>query len=465
MRILGRLGLSARTHLLLEKHLTGETMDYRRIMALFFPVLIDQTFIVGLNLLNTAMISSSGVDAISAVSMVDTLNILFIQIFIAMATGGTVVVAQYKGSGNPSMVSTAAAGTIAAVSLLSLAIGLFVALLHGPLLGLLFGSATPEVLGSASTYLIGSGLSYMGLGIVQAVNAAMRGVGRTRVSMALSLIMNGLYVLLNLLLVIGLDMGVPGMTIAVNVARYAAAICALVVVLRMDTELRLRLRELVRVPWSMFKKMMAVGIPFAAEQVFFNGGKMMTQVFIVGMGTYAIAANAISGSLAMLYQVPSMALSLTLVTVVGQCVGARHFDDARKFIRGFLWLSALFFTVMALVLLPLFYPMVRLFNPPDAIIGDVFWIVLINALAQIPLWGISFVLPAGLRAAGDARYTSVIAMLSMWLFRIGLGYVLGVVLGIGIIGVWIAMNGEWGVRGLLFWRRYRSGKWQARSLV
>jgi Na+-driven multidrug efflux pump len=121
--------------------------------------------------------------------------------------------------------------------------------------------------------------------------------------------------------------------------------------------------------------------------------------------------------------------------------------------------------LMTAILMPLFYPMVSLFHPPVEIVDDIFWVTLINAVAQIPLWSISFLLPAGLRAAGDARFTSVVSLLSMWLFRIVLGYVLGISMGFGIIGVWVAMNLEWGVRGLIFLWRFRGKKWYEHRLV
>ncbi|WNQ10978.1 MATE family efflux transporter [Paenibacillus aurantius] len=460
-----QLGLRRRGRSWLEKHLSGESMDYRQILALFLPILIDQAFIVGLNLVNTAMISSSGVAAISAVSTVDSLNIFLINVFVAVATGGTVIVAQYKGSGDLPMVSKAASAAVASVSLLALAVGLLLIVLQHPALNLLFGSADEEVRANAKIYLTGSGLSYLGIGIVQAVSGVMRGVGRTRVSLALSLIMNVIYVLLNVVFLYLLDMGVLGMTIAVNLARYTAALCALVYVLRMEVTLHLRLQELFHVSWSMLKRILYIGLPFAAEQMFFHGGKILTQVFIVSLGTYAIATNAISNTIAMLYQIPAGALSLTIVTVVGQCMGGRNVEDARKFIRVFLWLGSFSFVIMLAILMPLFHPLVSLFHPPAEILHDLYWVILINALAQIPLWAISFILPSGLRAAGDSRFTSLTSMLTMWLFRIVLGYVLGIVLGFGIIGVWAAMNGEWGVRGLLFLWRFRGKKWYAHKLI
>ncbi len=440
-------------------------MDYRQIFALFFPILIDQAFIIGLNLVNTSMISSSGVSAVSAVNMVDSLNIFLINVFVAVATGGTVVVAQYKGSGNAMMVSRASAATVTSVAMIALAIALLIIGLHQPVLTLLFGSASPEVLESARIYLIGSSTSFLGIAIVQAVCGALRGIGKTRASLALSLIMNLLYVLLNIVFITLLNMGVMGMTLAINIARFAGAACALYYLFKVDATLHIRLRDLFHFPISMLRKIMFIGLPFAAEQMFFNGGKLLTQVFIVSLGTYAIATNAIGSSLAAVFQIPASALSLTIVTVVGQCIGRGDIADARKFIKSFLWLGAFSLALMGLILMPLYRPLVGLFNPPPEIVNDLFVVLLINTLVQVPLWSISFILPSALRAAGDSRFTSITSMLTMWLFRVILGYIMGIVLGWGILGVWLAMNCEWGVRGAVFLWRFRGKKWYAHKLI
>jgi putative MATE family efflux protein len=418
-----------------------------------------------LSLINTAMISSSGVAAVSAVNMVDSLNIFMVNVFTAVATGGTVVVAQYKGGGNGGMVARATAGSIASVTLLSIGIALLMISLHGPILRILFGSASPDVMELARIYLIGSSVSFIGLGVVQSVCGALRGMGKTRASMTLSLIMNLLYVVLNVCFVTFLHMGVMGMTVALNIARFAGAACALYYLFKVDEVLQLRIRDLVRVPVAMLRKIMFIGLPFAAEQMFFNGGKLLTQIFIVSMGTYAIATNAIASSLASVLQIPASALSITIVTVVGQCIGGGNLEDARKFIKSFLWLGSVFLTLTTLLMMPLYIPLVSIFAPPAEIVDDIFWVILLTAIAQIPLWPISFILPSALRAAGDSRFTSISSMLSMWLFRVIFGYLLGITLGLGIFGVWLAMCCEWGVRGAIFLWRFRGENWYRHRLI
>lgn len=448
-----------------DRHFSGDTLDYHQVIAILIPVLVDQTFVTCLNLVNTAMISSSGVAAVSAVNMVDSLNIFLVNVFIAVSTGGTVVVAQYKGSDNPKMIGKAAAGSIGSVFLLALGISLLVVVLHKPTLTLLFGGAQADVLKDARIYIIGSGTSYCGVALEEAVCGALRGVGETRSSLGLSVIMNFSYVLLNFFFINLLHMGVLGMSISINIARYIGAACALIYLTKFNESIHFHFQDLFVFNPSMLKRIFFIGIPFAAEQMFFNGGKILTQTFIVKLGTFAIATNAICGSLASVYQIPANALSLTIITVVGQCIGAKNIKDARKFIRSFLMLSSFSFVAMGVLIAPIFGSLVMLFHPPAQIVPDIHTIILINTIAQIPLWSISFITPSALRAAGDSKFTSVVAMLSMWLFRVVLGYILGIVLHFGIIGVWFAMDCEWSVRGTIFLVRFRGKKWYAHNVI
>jgi Na+-driven multidrug efflux pump len=134
-------------------------------------------------------------------------------------------------------------------------------------------------------------------------------------------------------------------------------------------------------------------------------------------------------------------------------------------VRAFLGLSTLSFIVAIILILPLFPLLMDLFSPPDEIVPLIFQLTLMLLLAQPLFWSISFILPSALRAAGDSRFTSITSMLTMWLLRVVLGYVLGVTLGFGVIGVWAAMITEWLVRGVIFTLRFRGDKWYRHKLV
>lgn len=440
-------------------------MDYKQIFAIIIPIFVDTSFIVLLSILNTAMVSSSGVAAVSAVSMVDSINMFIMNLFIAVATGGTVIVAQYKGSGNQEMVSKAASQAISAVTVAAAAIGALVILFHASALDLLFGNADAEVLHNAKIFLIGSCISYPFIGLYQSITGVLRGVAETKACLVLSVILNVSYFLLNILLITVWDMGVLGLSVSLIAARVIGAAVSVIYLLKYNQSLRFRIKETFRVHLSLVKKIMYIGLPFAAEQMFFNGGKLLTQTFIVPLGTYAITVNAIGGSLTMLFQIGGTALSVAIVTVVGQSIGRKNVEDARKFIKSFIWLSSLFFVFITGIILLLFPVLVKMYAPPPEIVSDIFAVILLVSFAHPFLWSLSFIMPSALRAAGDSKFTSVASLLTMWLFRIILGYVLGITLGYGIMGIWIAMVAEWGVRGLIFAWRFRGDKWYKHKLI
>lgn len=440
-------------------------MDYKQIIAIIIPIFVDQAFIILMSLLNTAMISSSGVAAVSAVSMVDSLNIFLVNVFVAVATGGTVIVAQYKGSGNQEMVSKAAAQAISAVAILSLSISAFVIVFHTPTLNLLFGNAEAEIFENARIFLIGSCISYPFIAIFQAVSGVLRGVAETKACLGLSLIMNLTYLGLNVLFITVFDMGVIGLVISMISARVLGMVVSLVYLLKYNQTLRFKIKNALKLNFSILKKIMFIGLPFAAEQMFFNGGKLLTQTFIVQLGTVAITVNAISGSISLLFQIGGSALSIAVVTVVGQCIGRREIEDARKFIKSFIGLSTVFFVVVTAIIMPLFPFIVRLFSPPEEMIPTIFSLMVLIAIAQPILWSLSFVMPSALRAAGDSKFTSMSSLLSMWLFRVILGYILGITLHLGIMGVWVAMVSEWSIRGFVFAWRFKGDKWYRHKLI
>lgn len=450
---------------LLDKYLTGESLDYKEIIAIILPILVDQACLILMSLLNTAMVSSSGVAAVSAVSMVDSLNIFLVNVFIAVATGGTVIVAQYKGSGNRAMVSKTATQAISAVTIFSILLCAFVIVFHMPVLNVLFGKADAEVFQNAKIYLIGSCISYPLIGIFQAVTGALRGVGETKPCLNLSLLMNVMNTVLNVLLITIFHMGVIGLVVSIILARLAGMAASLIYIVKYNETIRFQLKNAIRFDISIIKKVMFIGLPFAAEQIFFNGGKLLTQTFIVQLGTLAMTVYAIGNSIALVFQIGPNALSIAIVTIVGQCIGRRNIEDARKFIKSILGLSSILFVITSAVILPFFPFLIKLFNPPAEIIPTIFTITLISAIAQPILWQQSFIMPSALRAAGDSNFTSIASLMSMWLLRVILGYILGITLGFGIIGVWVAMIIEWGVRGIIFMLRFKGKKWYAHKLV
>lgn len=315
---------------ILARFFSGEGMSYRDVFSLLLPVVVDQFFLIGFNFINMAMISSSGAAAISAVNIVGSLNVLLVQLFTSIALGGTVLIAQYYGQKNYKMIGKMVNGGVYATVLVATTAAILFMLLHSPILALLFGAASPAVIHGARIYMIGILFSYVGESTIEGVNGCLRGIGRTKVSLQLSLLMNTIYLLFNFLFVTFMHLGVFGLTLSLNISRYSIAVLAIWTLYRNRAHFGLNFKTLRHVDWGLTKRVLKVSVPFAAESTFFNGGKIIMQMMIVTLGTAMIAANAIASSWIQLSEIIPNALSVALVPIVGQCIGRNNIGDAKN---------------------------------------------------------------------------------------------------------------------------------------
>ncbi|NLV48324.1 MAG: MATE family efflux transporter, partial [Clostridiaceae bacterium] len=199
--------------------------------------------------------------------------------------------------------------------------------------------------------------------------------------------------------------------------------------------------------------------PASAEQLMFQGGRLITQTFIVSLGTVAIASNTIASSINALLIVPGSALSIAATTLVGQHIGAGRFHDARKQLSFLTAMASVTLAVTGSIVLIILNPIISFYTRDPDIHQLVWTIVLSSIIAQPFIWPTSWILPAGLRGAGDIRYTMIVAIGSMWLVRILFGYVFAIIFAWGPIGIWIAMYADWLVRSLFFSRRVHHDDW------
>ncbi|WP_285603687.1 MATE family efflux transporter [Enterococcus gallinarum] len=434
-------------------------------MSLVFPVVLDQFFLVSFNFINTAMISSAGTTAVSAVSMVGSLHFFLVNAFTAVGLGGTVLMAQYFGKKEMKQLSKVCSGTVYGAVLMALMISLLIACFHQGILHLLFGHAEPLVLANARLYLLGLLASYPMQAVIEGTNGSLRGIGRTKASLKLSLLMNFVYIVGNVVFISIFEMGMIGLITSLLISRFLGMLFAFYTLRANRSLFLLKKEDFLRIQIPLIARVLKVSIPFAAESIFFNGGKIIIQTMIVSFGTNVIAANAIASSWIQISEIVPSALATSLVPIVGQCIGRGNIVDARKLTKTFVITGMIAFLLVDLSLLPFFPLGMKLFNPPAAILPDIYRLYLIAIVMHFLTWSIGFILPSALRAAGDANFTTLTSLLSMWIFRIGMGYLVGIVWGYGLTGIYFVMTLEWGVRGLIFLLRFRGKKWHHHQLT
>lgn len=448
-----------------EKYLSGESFSFSDVKSLFYPILFDQAFLAFIGVFNSSLVSSSGAAAVSAVNMVDSLNFFLMNFFVAIATGGTVVVAQYMGRRDKENVGKTIGQSIISSTAVALIIALLIIVFREYVLHILFGKADKSVMDNAVIYLTGCCLSYPFFAIYQTSIGALRGVGDTKASMFLSLVMNILFLTGNIVLIKYVSLGIYGIVISMFVARGAGCVMSLVYLLKIRTDLCIIPKYFLHVDMPLQKSILYIGIPCASEQLFFHGGKIITQTFVVTLGFASMAANAIASPLSIVLNIPENTLMLCVITIVGTCVGAGKFEEGKKLLKNMIITSSILTAFLCILSIPFIPAFLNMYSPSPEIYKKSYELLILYIIGAPPLLSMGFIFPAGLRAAGDAKYTSLVALLTMWLFRVVLGYVFGIVLKMDILGVWLAMVLEWGVRGFFFYMRYRGDKWYKHNFL
>lgn len=439
----------------------------RALKRLIWPLVVEQLLAVTIGMADTVMVASCGEAAVSGVSLVDSINILLINIFSALATGGAIVASQYLGREDRENANLAAKQLLLSVGFLSTLLAVLALVGNQSLLDLLFGSAEADVMQNSYTYFFWSVISYPFLGIYNGGAALFRAMGNSKVSMRTSIIMNVLNVCGNALLIYVFQLGVAGAAISTLVSR---ALGAFIMVWLLHSKphqndkIHLETLNIFRPNWSMIRKILNIGIPNGLENGMFQIGKILVQGLIATFGTAAIAANAAANSVASLPQIPSTAVGLAMVTVVGQCVGAGEYEQAKKYTRRLTMLSYLCITVLSLLEMAGAQLLTGLFILSPEATQMAVEVILWNGVFTILIWPASFTLPNGLRAAGDVRFTMGISVLSMWIFRIGFSYLLAQAFHMGLMGVWFAMFIDWFVRAGLFIWRFASNRWRGKAI-
>ena len=437
------------------------------LLRLIIPLVIEQLLLMTVGMADTVMVTTSGEAAVSGVSLVDNINTLIIQVFSALSTGGAVVVSQYLGRQEIDNAKTASKQLIYAMCAISLTLMGLALVFRQHLLALVFGQVEQDVMENALTYFLITATAFPFMGIYNAGSALFRSMGNSKVSMFCSLIVNIVNIVVNAVLIFGFDMGAAGAGLGTLASRIAAAAIILWLLnkpghsLHLDGIFRLNIR------WDMIRRILFIGIPTGLENGMFQAGKLMVLSLITTFGTSAVAANAIANSITGVVNVPGMALGLAIITVIGRCIGAGDNDQAEHYTRLLVGASYACMVGMSVLLFfsaDLLVPLFNLTPEAQAMASEVLGAyVIANAL----VWPMAFTLPNSLRAAGDAVFTMVVSLCSMFACRVALSYLLACSwgFGLGLLGVWLAMFADWVVRAVLFLWRYRRGKWKQIQVI
>ncbi len=426
---------------------------------LIVPLIMEQALAITVGMADTMMISSVGEAAVSGVSLVDMFNNLVIAVLAALATGGAVVASQFVGANKPEEACRSAKQLLWINALITVLVSLLVIIGHRFILNLFFGKIEEDVMRNAIVYLIISALSFPFLAVYNACAALFRSMGNSQITLKVSMLMNIINVGGNAICVFGLKMGVAGVAVPSLISRAVAGLCLYVLLRNPDHLIHLG-RERFRFEWPVIRKILYIGIPSGIENGIFQLGRVIVVSIIAGFGTVQIAANGVANSLDSMGCIIGQGMNLAMITVIGQCVGAGDLAQVKYYTKKLLLITYAATAVMNSLILLFLHPILGLYGLGAEATELAYVLVMIHDGLAILLWPASFVLPNMLRACNDVKYTMTTAIFSMATFRIGLSLVFGVHMGMGAVGVWIAMAVDWIFRVCCFAGRYLRGTWR-----
>lgn len=431
----------------------------REIWKLLLPIMVEQLLASFMGMVDTIMVSNVGSAAISAVSLVDSINILVIQLFSALAAGGAILCSQYVGGKNMHQAEEAAEQVLLTVTILSTALTVICLVFCRPLLSLIFGTVEEAVMENSNVYFFYTALSFPFIAIYDAGASIFRSQNNTRSPMVISVISNFINVFGNAFLIWGVKMGVAGAAIATLFSRVFCAVVVMLWLRRPCYELQVRNYFSIRPKKKYIQRILAIGVPSGIENAMFQFGKLAIQSTVSTLGTVAIAAQAMTNILEGLNGIAAIGVGIALMTVVGQCIGAGRDDEAVYYIKKFTGIGEVVILISCALVFAAGKPVTVIGGmEPESAQMCLYMLSVITIVKPI-VWTLSFVPAYGMRAAGDVRFSMVVSCISMWTLRVALCVYLCRVQGFGPIAVWIGMFTDWTARAIAFLWRFHSRKW------
>lgn len=431
----------------------------RALWMLLIPLIIEQMLNSLMGMVDTLMVSRVGAEAISAVSLVDSINNLVLQVFAAMAAGAAIICSQYLGRKDEKGCNDATKQIVLTVVVISSVIMIIGVGFRKPLLHLIFGSVEEAVMTNAQIYFLITALSYPFIALFQAGAAFYRACGNSKFTMKTALIANVANIVGNTLFIFVLQMGVAGAAVSTLISR---ALCAFVVFYALRKPgyaIQLKNYFSIRPDLNLIVKILAIGVPSGIENGMFQFGKLAIQSTVSSLGTAAIAAQAMTIIFENVNGMAAVGIGIGLMTVVGQSIGAGRQEEAKYYIVKLAGYAEVAMIISCILVYIAARPVTVLAGMSEESTALCMQMILAITIVKPLLWVPSFTPPNGLRAAGDVRFSMITATLTMWLCRVALSIFLMRVVKTGPIGVWYGMFADWGVRGVIFTIRFVRGKW------
>ncbi len=435
------------------------------LFKMIMPLFIEQLLLMVVGLADTMMVSHAGEATVSGVSLDTMVYTIFILVFSSLGAGGAVIVAQYIGREDKKRADLAASQIFLTAGVISLIFTVLMLVMGNSLLNLLYSSVDAQVMEACRTYLWIVTLSFPANAIYNAGTALYRAMGKTSVTMRVSMAMNAANVVGNAIGIFVLHAGAAGVAWPTTISWYFAAVIMTLLCYKRNNPVSIHTKQIFVPNPDMIARILRVAVPNAIEGGLFQAAKVVLGSLIATFGTAQIAANGIGQTIWSLAACVSSAMSPAFIAVIGQCFGRGDTEAADYYLWKLLRITTLLsfcWNVLIFLCLPLILP---LYDISDQTKDLIIIIVFIHNLFCGTIGAFFGPFSSGLRAAGDVRFTMFASIFCTVIFRTGMSFFLCKGLGMGVVGIAIAMVMDWSLKAVILLLRYRSGKWKEHALI
>lgn len=433
--------------------------------TMIVPLLIEQLLQMVVGLADTMMVSYAGEAVVAGVGLDTMVYTIFIYLFTAVSAGGAVVVSQYIGSRERKQADLAASQVFHLAGVISLVCMALMLCFGSALLQAMYPATEPATMQACKTYMWIVSLSFPANALYNAGAAIYRSMGQTRTTMWVSLAANLVNVIGNAIGIFVLRAGAAGVAWPTTISWYVAAVIMTCFCLKKENKVSIHPGQIFRLNGSMSRRILGVAIPNSVENTLFQAAKVVLGMLVATFGTSQIAANTTGQTFWSLAACMGISMGTVFITVIGQCIGAGDTEAAEWYMRKLTRLSlvlAIGWNIIVMILTPMLLPLYDLSAETKRLI---LIIVAIHNLFSALVQPFSGPLSSGLRAAGDVKFTMWASIFATVVCRTFLSFLLAKWLGMGVIGIALAMVLDWCIKAALDIWRFRSGKWKNKRII
>lgn len=430
------------------------------IIVLAIPAVIENFFQTLLGFVDTYFVSQISLAAVSAVGITNAVLAIYFAVFMAIGVAANVRIANFLGANQPEKARHISQQSIILAIIFGILTGVATWLFAEPLLRLM--GIEEEVLELGSLYFRIVGIPSIIMSLMFVLSAILRGAGDTKTPMMISIVINGINAVLDYILIFGFlfipELGIVGAAIATVVSRLIGSL-ALFYYVNKEKVLAFR-KDYWQLDKGHLMELSTLGAPAAGERLVMRAGQIVYFGFVVALGTNAFAAHQIAGNVEVFSYMIGYGFATAATILVGQQIGAGNLAEARKYAKLSTQVTVVFMTLLGAVLFFFGDWAASFFTEDPEVISDIGTALKISGLFQ-PFLAVLMVLTGAFQGANNTKFPMYLTAFGMWAIRTLLVYLLGIQLGWGLAGVWIAIGVDIAFRAVVLVIQFRRDKWMA----